>query len=159
MKTQILLSCIFILILLAAYACKTRKKLQTETIHQDEQVDVSGKNEVIDFSTLPNLFTTEQSGEKTKLSVGDTLNLLLAANATTGYAWAITNMDSTILQKEEAKYYADKVEPKVVGSGGNQWFAFKATGNGNTTLKLVYKRPWEANTATGKVFELEVVVE
>ena len=144
MKTQILLSCFFILLLLVAYACKTRKKLQTETINQEEQADASGKREVIDVSTLPNLFATEQSGQKAALSVGDTLNLLLSANATTGYAWAITKIDSTILQQEEAKYYADQAAPNVVGSGGNQWFAFKAIGQGSTLLKLVYKRPWEA---------------
>ncbi len=159
MKTQILLSCLFILLIFVAYACKTRKKLQTETINQEEQVDVSGKSEQVDVSTLPNLFTTEQSGEKAKLSVGDTLNLLLKANATTGYSWAITNQDTTILQNDGAKYYADRVEPQLVGSGGNQWFAFKAIGKGNATLKLVYKRPWEANTDTGKTFELEVVIE
>jgi predicted secreted protein len=46
---------------------------------------------------------------------------------------------------------------QVVGAGGTQTFTF-ATAAGETTLTLVYYRPWEELYEPEKIFSVEVVV-
>ena len=49
-------------------------------------------------------------------------------------------------------------EPPLVGAGGWEIFRFKALSTGQTSLKLVYHRPWEEGVEPLKTFSLQVVV-
>ncbi len=46
----------------------------------------------------------------------------------------------------------------LVGAGGRESFDFKAVHPGQTTLKLIYRRPWEEGVEPLRTFALHVAV-
>lgn len=87
----------------------------------------------------------EQSGQSVNLQVGQTMNVRLESNPTTGYTWEVKQVDPAVLaQQGEAEYEPlDAQTTPMVGQGGWQIFRFEAISTGQTTLELVYRRPWE----------------
>jgi inhibitor of cysteine peptidase len=52
---------------------------------------------------------------------------------------------------------SDTGEPLLVGAGGWEIFRFKAISTGQTSLQLVYHRPWEEGVEPLNTFTLQVV--
>ena len=97
------------------------------------------------------------NGARVELDKGQVLVVLLEGNPTTGYLWAVDALeDSVVALQGEADYVADS---SLVGSGGVFTYWFKAMGPGETTLKMVYHKPWEADVDPIEVFELVLVVK
>ncbi|QQS28310.1 MAG: protease inhibitor I42 family protein [Sphingobacteriales bacterium] len=159
MKTVFLFCCLVFILLIVNIACNTCKKSKSEPVNHGYQTDVSSKNELPDTALMSNLFTLEHTGQVAKLKVGDTLNLLLKSNPTTGYSWKIVQLDSLTLQNTGEKYIPYSTEPNITGSGGNQWYSFKTIKHGNTKISIVYKRPWEKQTTDLPSFELDLEIE
>jgi inhibitor of cysteine peptidase len=88
---------------------------------------------------------TVYGADDTSISVkaGDTFTIRLEANPTTGYEWAVTISDETVLALEKSDYVPDEVASDVAGSGGTQVFAFKALNSGEAAIDMVYQRSWE----------------
>ncbi|HRI27611.1 MAG TPA: protease inhibitor I42 family protein [Chitinophagales bacterium] len=141
-------------LLLGLAACKTRKKAQQET--NLPPTETSGKV----AAQAPNLFTLAQNGQLASVKLGDTLWVHLEANITTGYAWAIANIDTSLLQLVSDEYVPTPTgEQQMVGSGGMQQYTFLAQATGSAMLQMVYKRPWEpATTQPVRSFEIKVEV-
>lgn len=86
------------------------------------------------------------NGKTYTVRVGDTIQVSVPGNPTTGYGWAVSapeGGETLLVQQEEPLYVPDKTDEQVVGSGGVYIFTFKAGGIGQETLSLVYSRPWE----------------
>ncbi len=91
-----------------------------------------------------------------ELNKGQTLVITLEANPTTGYTWEATEFDEHVLrQVGETKF---QPQSSAIGAGGVQTLRFEAMNAGNTSLKLVYHRPWEKNVEPLKNFSVQVVV-
>jgi inhibitor of cysteine peptidase len=91
-----------------------------------------------------------------ELNKGQSLAITLEANPTTGYTWDAAGFDEHILrQAGEPKF---QPESSAIGAGGVQTLRFEAVNAGNTSLKLVYHRPWEKNVEPLKNFSIQVVV-
>jgi inhibitor of cysteine peptidase len=76
------------------------------------------------------------------LAVGDTFELSLCANATTGFQWDEVQLsDAAVLNLVSREYLAPKSD--AVGAAGSEHFVFKARQAGSTTVKIEYSRPWE----------------
>ena len=101
----------------------------------------------------------KDSGSSLKMNRGDTLEIVLKANPTTGYRWEVASVDSTILKNTGVEYKPDKVPRGIVGSGGKSILRFRATKKGETDLKLIYHRPFEKNVPPVKTFELTIIVK
>jgi inhibitor of cysteine peptidase len=102
-------------------------------------------------------FTMDDNGKTVNLSTYDPFEIDLSANASTGYSWQILPYDSTVINqvgKPEFKSNNDG----AIGSAGVITFKFKTVGDGQATLKMVYKRKWEENEPPAKTFEMEIVV-
>lgn len=100
--------------------------------------------------------TASDNGRTIELQVGQVLTFTLDANPSTGYTWEMTKLDQKILQQiGEAEFTPDSTLP---GAGGQQVFRFKAVSAGQTSLNLIYHRPWEKDVAPLKTFSLQVVV-
>lgn len=91
----------------------------------------------------------------TTLAVGETLLIELPSNATTGYAWAISDAKTEVLSPGSpfGQEITDPHEPGMVGVGGTTAWRFRAVRRGTATLTFTYGRPWEttapaAETAT-----------
>jgi inhibitor of cysteine peptidase len=101
----------------------------------------------------------KDTGSTLEMNTGDTLEIVLEANPTTGYKWEVASVDSSVLSKTGSEYKADVVPKGIVGSGGKSIHRFEATKIGKTFLKLIYRRPFEKNGAPVKTFEITVEVK
>ncbi len=97
----------------------------------------------------------EHNGQTVNFNAGDEIVLELQGNITTGYSWSIQALDEQYLQQQGEEEYESQSE--LIGAGGTSTFRFKALQSGQTTLKLIYSRPFEKDTPPEKTFE--VVVE
>jgi inhibitor of cysteine peptidase len=96
------------------------------------------------------------SGRTVELAKGQTVVITLEANPTTGYTWAVAELEEHILQRVGEIEF--KPQSDLVGAPGVQTLRFQAADPGQTALKLVYHRPWEKGVEPLKSFSLQVVV-
>jgi len=102
----------------------------------------------------------EDSGTTVQLRVGDTMDVTLDGNPTTGFAWETAAVDVSVLkQLGEPEYVPDPHPVGLVGSGGRFTFRFEAVASGQTVLRLIYHRPWEKDVPPEKTFEVTVTVQ
>ena len=101
----------------------------------------------------------EDNGEQVQLASGQVLEVTLESNPTTGYSWEVSDVDGTVLsQVGEAEFReAPKESEEMVGVGGTETLRFSSAA-GETTLTLVYHRPWEEDVDPLETFTVEVVV-
>ena len=82
----------------------------------------------------------------------------LPGNPTTGYSWEVSGGVGGVAGLEGKGGYQPDPDPQgKVGSGGMFTAAFKVLAKGRTTLKFVYRRPWEKSFEPSRKFDLEVV--
>ena len=104
------------------------------------------------------LDSSNDGGQK-ELARGQTLVVTLDSNRTTGYGWAVADVDAAVLrQVGDSVFQSSNSNPNVVGAGGTETFRFEAASAGTTTLKLVYRRSWETGVAPIKTFTVQLVV-
>jgi len=96
-------------------------------------------------------------GRTVEIGVGHILEVVLKGNPTTGYIWDVVSPDKGILkQVGETEFKPDR---KARGSGGRIMIRFEAAKIGETSLKLIYHRPFEKNRPPIKTFEVRVIVK
>ena len=66
--------------------------------------------------------------------------------------------DETVLEEESHAYVATESEA-MVGADGKEVWTFKALKEGESTIIMEYRRPWEQEVEPDKVFILTVVVK
>ncbi len=102
--------------------------------------------------------TEADAGSSVELQVGDKLEVTLPGNPTTGFTWEVGGGDPAILRPSgEAEFQADSTA--AVGSGGKLTLRFEAVAAGQTGLKLIYHRPFEADVTPIQTFEVSVTVK
>ena len=93
-------------------------------------------------------------GRQVELKEGQTLVVSLESNPSTGYRWEVDEVDETILQQTGKTEF--KSESHLIGAPAQQIMRFEAVAAGRTSLRLVYRRPWEKTIEPVKVFSLQV---
>jgi predicted secreted protein len=86
-------------------------------------------------------------GKTFSVKVGDTIQVVIPGNPTTGYEWtaALSDKDAALLQQVgEPQYAANNTDENRVGSGGVFTLTVKATAKGQAVLKLAYARSFES---------------
>jgi predicted secreted protein len=101
----------------------------------------------------PLVVTDADDGASVPLGHAQELVLRLAANASTGYAWAVT--ESANLRLVSQHYVWPGGPP---GSGGTEELVFAPVGTGPGRLALVYRRPWMPQDPSARHFALGVVI-
>jgi predicted secreted protein len=98
------------------------------------------------------------NGKAYTVKVGDTIEVIIPGNMTTGFSWAaaLAEKDAALIQQVGEPAYA--TDSTLVGGGGTFTLTFKAMAKGEALLKLVYARPWES-VAPEKTFSATVTVE
>ena len=90
---------------------------------------------------------------------GDDVVVKLAANATTGYKWAVTSTDRSFGYPEEDYV----VDGPATGSGGTSVFTWRTSGpfplTGAHSVTLEYRRPWDTTSPPAKTFKFTVNVQ
>jgi inhibitor of cysteine peptidase len=99
------------------------------------------------------------NGRQVELRVGDTLQISLSENASTGFQWTIPAESAQKLEKVLHEHTSS-----VEGAGGPpgkpgvRHFQFEAFAPGTVELELQYRRPWETGPPAGRSFNLQVSV-
>lgn len=105
----------------------------------------------------PQDLTASDAGKTVKIENGDTFQVKLDGNPTTGYSWEPENLDSSILEQQGKWDF--KPESSAVGAGGVITTTFKAVGPGKTNLRLIYHRPFEQGVAPLETWEVTIQVK
>jgi len=95
-------------------------------------------------------------GSQVELKAGQTLVVNLEGNPTTGYTWEATELDEQVLQQVGETEF--KPDSDAIGAGGVQTLRFETVNSGQTTLNLVYRRPWEEDVEPAETFSVQVAV-
>lgn len=104
--------------------------------------------------------TAVNEGSQQQLTRGQTLVVTLESNPTTGYTWAVAEVDKKVLaQVGDSVYDSSNTNPNIVGAGGTETFRFRAENTGTTTLALFYRRSWETGVPPIKTFNVKVTVQ
>jgi predicted secreted protein len=102
------------------------------------------------------------NGKAFTVKVGDTIKVVLTANATTGYSWAarLSNEDVALLtQVGEAEYATDSTDQAIVGSGGTATLTFKALAKGEAELALTYAQQFDPAATPAETFKVTLTIE
>jgi len=98
--------------------------------------------------------SAQDDGRQIELSEGEILVITLEGNPSTGYIWEVEEGSEKIIrQVGEVEFWA---ESNLLGAPGKQIMRFQGVGEGQTTLKLVYRRPWEKGIEPLKTFSIQV---
>ena len=97
--------------------------------------------------------TEESDGTEIDLAPGETLEVRLEENRTTGFKW-ITKSSAGGLA-----LVGDSFESgEAIGQPGTHRWEFRAQRAGSGTISLSYQRPWEENQSPARAFRLKVRV-
>jgi inhibitor of cysteine peptidase len=100
----------------------------------------------------------EQDADRTvELHPADRLEVVLEGNPTTGYQWEIDALDVSIIKPIGEPEF--KPDSDALGSGGKFTFVFEVITSGQTTLTLIYHRPFEKGVQPLKAFRVTMVVK
>ncbi len=96
-------------------------------------------------------------GRTVALKTGETLEVNLAGNPTTGYRWETVKTEEAMLKPAgEPEHTPDS---GLIGAGGRTTFRVTAAAPGRTGLTLVYRRSWEEKVEPAKTYQVTVVVK
>ncbi len=114
---------------------------------------------VVGCAPRETILDTAANGTQFETAQDQTFYIRLESNPTTGYRWEVIEIDeAVVIQVGDAVFETISPEdPPLPGAGGTETFQFDAIGPGETTLKLVYHRPWEDETPLD-TFTLTVIV-
>jgi predicted secreted protein len=99
--------------------------------------------------------TEEDNGCLAELGEDQVLTISLESNPSTGYSWQVAEMDENVLhQVGESEF--EQMSP-LLGAPEKQILRFKPVGAGQSTLKLVYHRPWEKGVEPLREFSIQVI--
>ena len=106
--------------------------------------------------------TDADNGKTVAVKTGDTVQVILEGNPTTGYQWTatLTDKDKAIAQQQgDAAYVQQSTDSSVVGAGGTYTFTFKAVAAGQATLTFAYARSFDKGVAPAKTFTVTLTVK
>jgi len=87
--------------------------------------------------------------------VGETFEIHLPSNPTTGYRWIIAPaIDEKIVHLESQDYF--RTDGTMPGAGGDEVWKFRAVGRGRTEIVMGYTRPWERRMYKAARFRVRV---
>lgn len=101
--------------------------------------------------------TAVDSSSEQRLTVGQELRVVLDANPTTGYQWAIDGELPTVLERVGEPDY--EATSDALGAGGTETWTLRAVGPGAGLLRLKYWRSFEPTATPADDFEVKVIVE
>ena len=85
------------------------------------------------------------------LGIGDTYEVVLDSNPSTGYQWLV-DFDDDYLELVDRHLTIDSdLNPPLPGTPGKETFVFRAVAKGSAQVEFTYKRPWESESLETKV--------
>ncbi len=95
------------------------------------------------------------NGSTITLDSGDTFEIALAENPTTGYRWHVDVSPPKVITSEESDL---DVQGKGAGAGGERHLQFRAAHAGSFTIECLRYRSGESASAAVETFKISGVV-
>jgi inhibitor of cysteine peptidase len=101
--------------------------------------------------------TTPESGHVVNVNTEQIFAIVLEANPTTGYSWSISaDPDPAVAVFVDSQ--ALPPATSLLGAPGRECFRFRSTGAGQTSVGLVYTRPFEPNAPPAQSVDVAITV-
>jgi inhibitor of cysteine peptidase len=98
-------------------------------------------------------------GKEMHVTLGQEFKISLEANPTTGYTWE-AHYDGHFFTLKEQRY--EPLPAKGPGAGallgapGKAVFTFVPLKTGQTTIQMIYRRPWEKRSVQEETFKITI---
>ena len=92
-------------------------------------------------------------GQAKDLAVGETYELALESNGTTGYQWLV-ECDENFLEIIDRRF---EVDSDLLGAAGKQVFVLRAVGAGTVDVVFSYQRPWEGEVLKSETYTFNIL--
>lgn len=102
-----------------------------------------------------NHLSRADSGREVQMQVGESLDLRLDENPTTGFQWQVVSGDKSVAEVTGDSFQTPGTD--AAGAGGTHTFTITAHSAGRTTLRSVLARSWERDNPEDE-FELTLHV-
>ena len=91
---------------------------------------------------------------------GETIEVTLCANPTTGFEWEEAEISDTGVLRESSRTFVGPGSdpPPPPGSPGQEIWTFETMNQGSSTISIGYSRPWEGGEKGVWTFILDVTV-
>ena len=109
-------------------------------------------------NTMVSLADTD-NGQTVNVHLGDTVQVALRENATTGYRWAIDHYDEEFIEAVGSKSHYAPDTKNSVGVGGTVTFAFRGKKIGTGEVVLKNWRHWEGDKSITSRFRFHLQIE
>jgi inhibitor of cysteine peptidase len=100
--------------------------------------------------------TERDTGRDIELRAGETLQLRLTANRTTGYRWHASGTEDGCLSAPQPPEYFPDQPPRVAGAGGIEVWQLRAQRPGTAVLRFDYRRPYETQKPPAKTLSFTI---
>jgi inhibitor of cysteine peptidase len=108
----------------------------------------------------PVLVTIADQGKTIELKPGQTMQVVLDANRTTGFSWTVEKVDAALLTLVGQPVYAiAEPKPGMVGVGGTETWHLLAVAPGEQRIQFFYRRPFEPDVPPARTFALIVRIK
>ncbi|HVN56198.1 MAG TPA: protease inhibitor I42 family protein [Anaerolineaceae bacterium] len=97
-----------------------------------------------------------ENGETVPARVGDTIQVRLPENPSTGYLWKLASEVEPALRLISSDYTSPQTS--APGARGTRVYLFKAVQPGEAVIELEHKRPWEAGAGANR-FAVHIEVQ
>jgi inhibitor of cysteine peptidase len=97
----------------------------------------------------------EHKDERVTATVGDTLDLVLPENATTGYQWEVDEPGGAVEIATSELIAADDVR---AGATGKRHVVIRAVRPGNSRLSMRLRRSWEPAEKAAESYAVDIEV-
>jgi inhibitor of cysteine peptidase len=91
--------------------------------------------------------------------IGNTIEITLPSNATTGFQWAVAKISDSAVLSQEGKSQYVLPESTLAGAGGQEIWTFKALTRGSSTIYMEYSQAWQGGTKNAWTFTASVTVK
>jgi inhibitor of cysteine peptidase len=96
------------------------------------------------------------NGQTIDLAIGQTIEIRLRENPTTGYRWQLMGGDRAVCAMTSDTFKPASGPP---GRGGKHSWIFEAVGPGECDIGFRYRRPWGDPEQSERMFQIHIRVE
>jgi inhibitor of cysteine peptidase len=97
-------------------------------------------------------FDEQNSGDTTKAALGQSLEIRLQENPTSGYRWHVLQAGEPVCKLLSDSFTAGLEAP---GQSGVHRWTFQAVAAGTASIRMIYRRAWETGEAA-RTFMLDL---
>ena len=105
------------------------------------------------------LITQSDQGRTVAAKQGDVIVIRLDENLTTGYAWEIGMIESSMFELLDSDYSQTPTPGAIIGGGGTRTFRFRVKSSGSGQIQLGLRRSWESVDSAIEHFEANIRVQ